>query len=399
MKILWLLLAALLAGTLLGFGTSMATFRTAHGRLTEADFFGRAPDPISPAKGASLSGSDPRITVDSEEYDFGVLENGEPGEHPFVVANDGGSTLEIEMLEVSCKCTSADLAQGRKVQIEPGKTFEVKLSWHANSSSGVFRQAAKLATNDPRRPQIHLVVVGKVVKGVEVIPPFFHLVGLSVGQPAERELQIHSYRSKDFQVLSHELTDGLTPDLFELTFEPATVDATRYPGVLSAVTAKLKVKPGLPIGNVSQRFVIRTNDPRKPELTLVAAGVLDGPVSISGLHWIPQSSLLKIGAISRQEGFKTTLLMKVIGVDPKMLNPKIMKVEPPNIELKFGEPRVVDSEGRVVVTYSLSVNIPSGGPVLTYLDTLQSPLGVIEIDTGHAETGVLRMNVELVTVD
>ena len=194
MKIFGLLLTALLIGGALGVASSMATFRTAHGRLTPEVLFPRIL--IDDPRIEAASGKGPYLTVDNEHYDFGVLENGEEGEHAFVIRNEGDSPLEIELLEISCKCTSSDLAAGRKVVIEPGKTFDVKLSWHANSSSGVFRQAAKLATNDPRRPQMHLVVTGKVVKGIVVHPPFFHLVGLSSGQAYEGEVQIHSYRSK-----------------------------------------------------------------------------------------------------------------------------------------------------------------------------------------------------------
>ena len=112
-----------------------------------------------------------------------------------------------------------------------------------------------------------------------------------------------------------------------------------------------------------------------------------------------QQSLLKVGAISREDGFKTTLLMKIVDVDPALLKPRVLSVTPQNIQVTIGEPRVIDSDTRVVVTYPISLEIPPGGPVLTYLDTLQAPLGLIEIDTGHAETGILRLNVELVTVD
>jgi hypothetical protein len=398
MKIFALLLAAILAGTAVGVGSMVATYRTAYGRLT--------PDGIFPPRLGEgetfVPGETPKgpfLTVDNEHYDFGVLENGEEGEHPFVISNEGNGPLEIEVLEISCKCTSADLAQGRKVEIKPGEKFPVKLSWHANSNSGVFRQAAKLATNDPRRPQMHLIVTGKVVKGVVVTPPFFHLVGLSTGQPYEGEIQVHSYRSKDFKVLGCELTGGSKPELFDISFEPTSVDEARYPGVLAAVKLKLKIKPGLPIGNVNQPMLVKTNDERKPELSLVAAGVIDGPVSLSGLNWIANESLLKLGAYSRADGYKTTLLMKIIDVDPAQLNPQVIKVVPSELKVTVGAARTVSSEGRTVVTYPLSVEIPPGGPVLTYLDTLQAPLGLIEIDTGHKETGILRMNVDMISVD
>lgn len=394
MKIFGLLFAALLVGALVGVGSMFATFRTAYGRLTPEILFPPLADGGQPP-----SAKDPYLSVDNEHYDFGVLENGEEGEHPFIITNEGGKPLEIELLEISCKCTSADLAEGRKVEIKPGENFAVKLSWHANSASGQFRQAAKLATNDPRRPQMHLIVTGKVVKGVVVTPPFFHLVGLSSEQPYEGEIQVHSYRSKDFKVLGCELTGGNKPELFEVSYEPTTVDEAKYPGVLAAVKLKLKIKPGLPIGNVNQPMLVKTNDERKPELSLVAAGVIDGPVSLSGLNWIAKQSLLKIGAYSRVDGFKATLLMKITDVDPALLKPQVLKVVPSNLQVTLGEPRTMAGDGRTVVTYPLTVEIPPNGPVLTYLDTLQSPLGLIEIDTGHKDTGILRMNVEMVSVD
>jgi hypothetical protein len=372
----------------------LATYRTAYGRLTPEILF-------PPELGGSVAapGKDPYVKVDNEHYDFGVLENGEEGEHSFVISNEGRSPLEIELLDVSCKCTSADLVEGRKVEIKSGESFPVKLSWHANSTNGIFRQAAKLASNDPRRPQLHLIVTGKVVKGVVVTPPFFHLVGLNTEQPYEGEIQVHSYRSKDFKVLGCELTGGSKPELFDISYEPITVDEARYPGVLAAVKLKLKIKPGLPIGNVNQPMLVKTNDERKPELSLVAAGVIDGPVSLSGLNWNAKESLLRIGAYSRVEGHKSTLVMRIKGVDPAQLHPQVLKVIPSDLKVTFGEPRTVGSSGDTVVTYILTVEIPPGGPVLTYLDTLDSPLGLIELDTGHKDTGILRMNVELISVD
>lgn len=402
MKIFGLLLAALLAGTAVGVGSSMATFRSAHDRLTVKALFPDEGELIPPGgiEDYIPTSPDPQIMVDQEEFDFGEMENGEHSEHTYVIANDGGSPLEIELLKISCGCTNSDLEVGKKVIIPPGETYDVELSWYANARDGHFRQAATFSTNDPRRPQVFLVVSGNVVKGVTTEPPGFLVHGISVGQSAERELRILSYRDTDFKITGFEFSGGGSAEYYDVSFDPLTEDQiSSKKNVQAGVKAKLTIKPGLPAGTVNHVLLVKTNDPKKPEISLGINGTIDGPVSISGPRWNAASNRLAIGPISREEGYKTTLLLKIVDVDPKLLDPKIEEIYPASIEVHIGKARVINSPDRTVVMYPITVDFPPNGPVLTNLGTKQGPLGNIDIDTGHEETGKVHIGVEVVTVD
>src|SRR5687768_16036312 len=67
-----------------------------------------------PPKGAAEAAPSelPKAVVLETEFDFGVYDVDQTGEHEFVVRNEGQAELVLRPGSSSCKCTLIDLPQG-----------------------------------------------------------------------------------------------------------------------------------------------------------------------------------------------------------------------------------------------------------------------------------------------
>ncbi|MEX2561162.1 MAG: DUF1573 domain-containing protein, partial [Pirellulales bacterium] len=101
----------------------------------------------------------PKLEVDHDEFDFGVMNVGQSGRHAFTVRNAGDADLVLHEAGTTCKCTLLDMPGGR---IKPGETRQVRLEWTTEKPTEHFRHGAGIWTNDPKIRQLKLALTGKV---------------------------------------------------------------------------------------------------------------------------------------------------------------------------------------------------------------------------------------------
>ena len=99
----------------------------------------------------------PKIKIDEEIYDFGVMEDSRIGHHEFIFENVGNAPLKIE---VAAPLVNVPRVRSRK----SGSIRAKKRSWFWNGTpegyTGDFAQTATISTTDPERPSISLKVKG-----------------------------------------------------------------------------------------------------------------------------------------------------------------------------------------------------------------------------------------------
>ncbi|MGF1636765.1 MAG: DUF1573 domain-containing protein [Cyclobacteriaceae bacterium] len=99
-----------------------------------------------------------KIAFDSEEYDFGVVDEGDIVEHVFVFKNTGESPLIIEKAMPSCGCTVPDWS---KEPIAPGSNGEIKVKFDTNNKPNKQMKTVTIYANtDPA--EINLKIKGTV---------------------------------------------------------------------------------------------------------------------------------------------------------------------------------------------------------------------------------------------
>jgi len=103
----------------------------------------------------------PRIFVEEEVYDFGVVVEGETVSHAFLIENQGDETLQILRVWASCGCTTTNLSDP---ELEPGdvRRITVEVSTEGYGGSKISK-SVHVESNDPEQPDLVLRITGTVV--------------------------------------------------------------------------------------------------------------------------------------------------------------------------------------------------------------------------------------------
>jgi len=116
---------------------------------------------------AQVSTTDePKIKVDRELHDFGVITQfGGTVEATFTVSNVGEETLEIGELTTSCSCTSATIDNS---SIKPGEKAVLTVVFDPDFHEeplGVFKRTVFIPANDPNNSEVEVSVQVDIAEG------------------------------------------------------------------------------------------------------------------------------------------------------------------------------------------------------------------------------------------
>jgi len=88
--------------------------------------------------------SSPKVTWDSQEYDFGNIPQNIAAEAEFVFTNTSNEPVIISKVKSSCGCTVTGYD---KTPVLPGKTSTITATYNAKKL-GSFRKSLRVTTND-----------------------------------------------------------------------------------------------------------------------------------------------------------------------------------------------------------------------------------------------------------
>lgn len=357
------------------------------------------------------SGPAPKVVVDQEEYEFGLLDITAKGKHDFLFTNRGQGTLELKAGETSCGCTVSEIKDGG---IAPGESGKVTVTWRADKGEGPFRQTATIETNDPLRPRVTLTVSGRITMVVRPVPAALAFGAVSAGREVTGQVRLLCYLDEPLDVLGYELANKQTADYFAVRFKPLTAEELReaYAGEgnqgnkekgggegkidkeglpRSGYLVDVTVKSGLPLGGFGQTILVQTGLKSVPTVQIPLAGTIVGDISIVGRGWDEESGILTLGRISTNQGAQRRLLLVARGPLSKQVQFTLVRCNPDllHVDQEKLKEKTTLSSGTVTQT-PLIVRIPRGSPRAYYLG---SELGEILIKTSHPDIPLLRIHV------
>ncbi|MCS7185057.1 MAG: DUF1573 domain-containing protein, partial [bacterium] len=112
----------------------------------------------------------PRITFESDVYDFGSVKSGEVATGFFVVINKGTQDLVIKNLRTDCGCTVAGV---EKSVLKPLESSKIKVNYDTTGKIGDALKYIYIDSNDPEKPIY-------IVKLVGIVKPMDHPDGVIV---------------------------------------------------------------------------------------------------------------------------------------------------------------------------------------------------------------------------
>lgn len=322
------------------------------------------PKTREPEAGLDRDGPQPKAVIDEPEFVFGRMLVGEERTHDFVIRNEGDALLTVEFGDTTCQCTySKKMKPGDKIEIPPGQSGAVSLTWKPTAQAERFGKGANLITNDPRNSKIRLSLEGMVTPRFLLKPEKDWILSDPVdGKPFTFSGLLGSPIIEHFNITAVECRNPL------VSTEVIALDKERFGDirVLSGYEIRVSVKPEMPSGAFSYPLTIKTDvpditpdGPGKPvEFEVLLSGALRGPFRPTGREWVDDKMAISLGSFDAAAGKKITM-------------PVVIK-NPPAEGFKLIEPPVCTPEA---LKFELHRDEKSTGGTPRFLMTLEYPPG------------------------
>jgi len=104
---------------------------------------------------ANKSALPPQLVISKEEWNFGQVEANAKPTHNFILTNEGGKTLYIDRVRVSCGCIKIALSTD---EIPSGKSAELSVTFVTTGYEGTIGKAIYIKTNDEEDSEKKIIV-------------------------------------------------------------------------------------------------------------------------------------------------------------------------------------------------------------------------------------------------
>lgn len=377
--------AAALVGGLTGVATALLAAATTPLRTA-----------ATAAAGLAAEGPQPRIETDETVHSFGRVAVGGSGSHLFTIRNAGAAPLVLTKGATSCTCTVSDFADGAggdgsTQTVPPGGSTTVRIEWKGKGGGGPFRQRATILTNDPQRPEIAFSIEGQVVPIWRAEPNVFVLSGLSADSSTQATAKLLTYGDAAAELISCRLVAKKLDELVTVSATPLAADALKRPdGATGGFAITLELASGLPLGKL--RGDIETTfrlDGEEVVAMIPVEGTVTGDLNVIGRAWDRRAKAVRLGTVSRRDGFVTKLFLTAKGSGRNQVEPALKEVVPPGLQVELAPPQPIGDGG--LVRIGITLRIPPDAPTANNLCTQTASAGRIVLETGHPDTPELTI--------
>lgn len=291
----------------------------------------------------------PRLVVDEDHYEFGMLDPHSTNSHTFVVRNEGDAPLQLKVQKTSCKCTIGKL--GSEI-VAPGGETNVILTWNAGYKVDRYQQVATLRTNDPVRPKLELSVGGQI-RAELVMPEAVELKTIDRGEFAKGSFVVYSQLSHDFYL------DSATSDLpaFQSFVEPLSLDDPSLLDSEAKWAWKITVSSS-GTGRGKFQGVVHldfrsTETGKSIERTILASGKVRAPINFYGPD-IHMSEGLDFGTLDSGKRHDFPIIVRSRSQSDRKI--EVLQVKPKELAAELTP---LKTEGNFRLVISVPENCPS----------------------------------------
>lgn len=218
--------------------------------------------PPPPPEIARPVGNEGLLKFDEETFSFGDIWDHKKVTHEFTFTNTGKEALNITDVKSSCGCTVPSLT---KTQYAPGESGKITVIFNPENRSGQQHKVITVTTDSKITPTVRVAFTANVSKVLDIKPPVANVGRIFKNE--EKGIKIHIIgRTPDFKAWPAEKQPEES-SLFHVK-SVETMD-TQVDGQTRRETiVRVWVEEGVPVGRHSAGLIIKTNDPRRPELEL-----------------------------------------------------------------------------------------------------------------------------------
>lgn len=211
---------------------------------------------LLPLIAVSFSFAQPKITVDKEKIDLGVLYNGAVKGAEIKLTNTGNDTLKIMGVQSSCGCTTV---KHPKSALAPGESDIIKVEFNSTGFYGPATKLVNITSNDPNRPYVTVTLTAEVRNELEPVTKSSVLwIGtVPVGKSASQEL---TFKNLSGRTLTIKNVVSKNPSI---TVKPESTSVPPSGELKVSITVQSKQE-----GYVGEEVFLETDSKNQPRVPL-----------------------------------------------------------------------------------------------------------------------------------
>ncbi|MDA0657560.1 MAG: DUF1573 domain-containing protein [Planctomycetota bacterium] len=397
MKIVCSAIAGLLVGGLLGLVQAFWMESGGVDLRANVTLSPPAPEDLDPSASAANpaiapSFSDkPHLLVDHPVHHFGVMPAEATGSHGFLLTNEGGVPLTLEVERTTCKCTGAKVGQS---SLAPGESTKVVLEWKTQGFDEEFRHGATLKTNDPTQPTVLLQIEGRITNILRAVPGRLRVDRISVHETQQFDVRVYSYRDQPLSLAEHEWAMPELAPQFQFEARPLGPDElAQEADTRHGYHVVLRILPGLPMGNFSQILRLATNYDDMDMLEIFISGTCISDITLMGAGIQADTQVLNWGVVDGTTGGVREAMAIVRGPHREKIEFEQVASEPPGIfRVEVGEAQPFNQG--IVTKVPIKIHIdPGHAPISRLSGNSNADLGRIDLKTNHPDTPTVSIYV------
>jgi len=211
----------------------------------------------------------PKVKFQEEKWDFGKVKEGQVKTHVFVFENMGDDPLLIKRVRTSCGCAAALISDKN---VGPGKKGELKVTLNSRGYEGNIAKYVYVESNDRSQPVKQLQISAKI----EVPPqPRIDLERYSVdsglileGEPIPAKALIKNRGERELRIsFSHRDATYI--------YKGKQVDSELRIAAGKEAEVEIEIPPRPKKGLIREYILLKSNDTRRPNLSLYVSGYID----------------------------------------------------------------------------------------------------------------------------
>ncbi len=405
MKALIAAITAAALGSVLGYGLASYSSGRTTGFDVLAPLYAAETDPwLEPLEGEQQ----PKLVIDDDNFDLGILPLDATVSHEFVISNQGDAPLrlradQIIYEEYEFKLEKNELAPNESTTLRiwwTPRSSDAQGTWTPMDSAGPFTQLISVSSNDPEVPRKLLAV-----QGIHVPPAAIEKSEFALGlcdPDAEQKLEtlVYVYHTDNLQLQTPQMMNGSLAEFFSVATEPLSAEELQQlPGEFglrpkSGFRVSVTLKAGLPMGEFQQRIVLPFIPRSKLEVGIDVTGAVKSDMRLGGRNWHSRLKVLDFSGVQAQDGATAEMAVFVTGEFRDKFNLRFTGAEPSFLTVNIYEPTET-ADGQTAI-YVIQGVVPPNSPPVELAGPLEgSEYGILRFETDHPRLRTFEIAVRL----
>lgn len=241
---------------------------------------------------ASKSQLPPKLMLSEEEWDFGQVEANAKPTHNFILTNDGGKTLYVDRVRVSCGCIKTSLFTD---EIPSEKSTELSVTFDTTGFEGTISKTIYIKTNDEKEPEKKIRVTVNVdhltKPKIKVSKNLWELGLISEGDIRTFQGEIENIGDADLIINDLVIFDNIEHNY---NFPLIILPHDKFEFILTYDST------GHKLGEIKEAIRYNCNDPKNKSQSILISGYIKER-EISGIGFSPEEITLNYDFASEED--------------------------------------------------------------------------------------------------